>query len=258
MSPVQLPALSHVEIAEKPIISEDDIIKYNAYTHEITLTADSFNRISKLDVPVTGKSFVVCIDKAPIYCGAFWTPISSISFDGVTIWKPLNTQDSKAIKLELGYPSSFFYGGDDPRNNIEIMKTLEEDGKLNTEPSYKIVERFPHSLKGYELYSWQEKGRWHYTLITGTNRHKTVGEIISTINIVSKEGWVQIHVVGVDEIKPVLSRLPRSEDIMWFSKLYIEQSQQDIVFTLPEETTINNIKEHSKQLGLNLQIQPSS
>jgi VCBS repeat-containing protein len=257
ISPAQLPVLSHVEIAEKPIIAKDDIISYNAYTHKITLTTDAFNQISELDVPVTGKSFLVCVDKNLIYHGAFWSPISSLSFDGVTIWKPLNSE-SMVIKLELGYPSPFFYGGDDPRNNIEIMKSLKEDGKLANYLSYETVDKLPHSMKGYELYSWQENGQWHFTLITGTNRLKRHEEIISTINIVSQDGWVTIHVEGVDEISSVLGRLPRSEDILWISKLRIEQSQQDIVITLPKETTMNTIKEYSMQRGLNLQIQPSS
>jgi len=62
-------------ILRAPIIAINDIVIYNANTHEITLTANAFNRISGLEVPVTGKSFVVCVDKNPIYCGAFWTPI---------------------------------------------------------------------------------------------------------------------------------------------------------------------------------------
>ena len=128
--PAQMEALSHVEIADQPIISLTDIITYNAQTHELKLTADAFERISKLDVPVSGKSFVICVDKGPLYWGAFWTPISSLSFDGVTIWKPLNSHELKVITLELGYPSSSFYRGEDPRNNTEALKSLERAGKL--------------------------------------------------------------------------------------------------------------------------------
>jgi len=52
----------------------------------------------------------------------------------------------------------------------------------------------PRSMKGYELYSWQEQGQWHFTLITGTNRNKQLEEIISDGNTVSEDGWVKIHV----------------------------------------------------------------
>ncbi|MFC1803888.1 hypothetical protein ACFL0D_08000 [Thermoproteota archaeon] len=259
ISPVQIPVLSHVDITKQPIININDIILYNANTHEITLTANAFDRISGLEVPVTGKSFVVCIDKNPIYCGAFWTPFSSISFDGVTIWKPLNSQKSKVIRLELGYPSSFFYGGEDPRNNPDIIKSLKQAGKLVTKPSQTAVDKLPNSMKGYEIYSWSENNQWHFTLITGTNRNKTLEEIISTANIISHDGWVHIHVVGVDEIKTVLSRLPHSENILWLSKIRSEQKQQEgIIIKLPEGSTLDTIIEHSEQIGLNLQIQTSS
>ena len=128
--PDQMEALSHVDIADQPIISMGDIITYNAQTHELKLTDTSFERISQLEVPVRGKSFLVCVDKGPIYWGAFWTPISSTSFDGVTIWKTLSSQELKVIALELGYPSSSFYSGEDPRNNAKVMKSLEQAGKL--------------------------------------------------------------------------------------------------------------------------------
>ena len=109
--PAQMPVLSHVDLADTPIIGTNDIISYNAQTHELKLMTEAFERISQLDVPVSGRSFTVCVDKKPVYFGAFWTPISSISFDGVTIWKPLGVHEPYIVTLELGYPSSSFYGG---------------------------------------------------------------------------------------------------------------------------------------------------
>ena len=163
--PAQMPALSHVDIAEQPVIEMNDIIAYNAKTHEITLTANAFDRISGLEVSVRGKSFVVCVDRKLIYWGAFWTPISSISFDGVSIWKPLSSQDLKVIKLELGYPSPSFYGCEDPRNNAEAMESLEQAGKLINMPSATTVDKLSHSMKGYELYSWPADSQWHFTVL---------------------------------------------------------------------------------------------
>ena len=254
--PAQMPALSHIDIAEQPVIAMNDIIAYNAKTHEITLTANAFDRIYSLEVPVRGKSFVVCIDRKPIYWGAFWTPISSISFDGVTIWKPLGSQDPKIIKLELGYPSSSFYEGEDPRNNAEVMKSLEQAGKLTNMPSATIVDELPHSIKGYELYSWPEDSQWHFTLITGTNRNKMLEEIISNVNIVSEDGWVQIQVVGVEAIETVLSRLPQNEYIFWLARLRSEQTPQGGVnITLPPGPTIDTIKEHAERCGLDFLVE---
>ena len=128
--PARMEALSHVEIADRAIISMADIITYNPQTHELKLTDAAFERISRLEVPVGGRSFLVCVDRAPVYWGAFWTPLSSMSFDGVTIWQPLSPWEPGVIKLELGYPSPSFYTGVDPRNNAEVMKSLVQAGKL--------------------------------------------------------------------------------------------------------------------------------
>ena len=254
--PAQMPALSHIDIEEQPIIALSDIITYYAETHEITLTTSAYESISKLEVPVRGRSFVVCVNRKPIYWGAFWTPISSISFDGVTIWKPLSSQEPKVIKLELGYPSSSFYSGEDPRNNTEVMESLEQAGKLTTMPSATTGDKLPHSMKGYELYSWPEDSQWHFTLITGTNRNKTLEEIISNANIISEDGWVQIHVVGVEAIETVLNRLPQNEYIFWLARLREEQTPQGGVnITLPPGPTIDTIKEHAVRSGLDFQIQ---
>ena len=191
--PAHMEAMSHVELADQPVISMKDVITYNAQTHEIKLTASAFERIYGLDVPVRGKSFMVCVDKKPIYWGAFWTPISSMSFDGVTIWIPLGFQEPNVITLELGYPSSTFYAGEDPRNNPEILNSLSEAGKLINEMSISDVNELPHSMKGYELYSWSEDGKWRFTLITGTNRNKTLEEIVSEQDFISENGWINVH-----------------------------------------------------------------
>jgi hypothetical protein len=253
--PAQMEALSQVNIAEQPIITIEDVITYNAQTHELKLTTNAFEHISQLDVPVRGKSFLVCVDKRPIYWGAFWTPISSISFDGVTIWKPLRSKEPNVITLELGYPSTSFYGGDDPRNNEEVMKSLEQAGRLISKLSITTVDRLPHSMKGYELYSWLEDNQWHFTLITGTNRNKTREEIISNNDFISEAGWVQIHVEGVDAIKAALSKLTQNESVSWLAGMRSEPSfQSGVNIILPPGPTIDTIKEYAELCGLNFVV----
>jgi len=255
ISPAQMPALSHIDIVEQPIIAIGDIITYNANTHEVTLTANAFDRISSLEVPVEGRSFVICVDRTPIYWGAFWTPISSMSFDGVTIWKPLSSRDPKVIKLELGYPSSSFYSGEDPRNNVELMKSLEQAGKLINKKSITSLGRLPHSIKGYELYSWLEDSQWHFTLITGTNRNKTLEEITSKEDYISQSGWVKAHVLGVDATKDVLSRLPQSELVFWCDGMHlVHTAETNINIQLPPEQIADAIKEHADRCGLDFVI----
>jgi len=113
----------------------------------------------------------------------------------------------------------------------------------------------PHSMKGYELYSWSANNQWYFTLITGTNRLKSLEEIISNENIVTLDGWVRISAQGVDSIQKVLSGLPQHEEIFWVSKQWLEQAQiQADQITLPPQEIIDVIQEYCKQLGLDLLV----
>jgi len=251
--PAQMEALSHIDIAYEPVISEKDVVAYDAQTHELELTTKGFNRISSLEVPVRGRSFVVCVDRQPIYWGAFWTPISSVSFDGVTIWKPLGSEESSVITLELGYPSASFHSGQDPRNSREVMGSLEQAGKLINQASPLAKDPLSHSFKGYEMYSWMEDGKWHFTLITGTNRTKATVEITSEEDVISETGWVKIHAECVDAIKGVLGRLPQNESVIWCGELHIGQTAETD-FLLPPEEITDLIQEYAKQSGLDFAI----
>jgi len=246
--PAQMEALSHVKLADQPIISVEDVITYNAQTHEIKLTDEAFERIAQLDVSTGGKSFIVCVDKKSIYWGAFWVPWSCTFFVGVTIWLPPILEEPHVIRLEL----SGLYSGEDPRSNPAVIESLEQAGKLINGP-LAAVDELPHSMKGYELYSWLEEGQWHFTLITGTNRIKTIEEITSKEDFISETGWVKIQVVGADAIKDVLSRLPEGESVFWCDELHIGQST-DTDLQLPSEEIADAIQEYANQCGLDFVI----
>ena len=124
-----MPSISHIELPDEPLLSLGDIVSYSGTTHEIELSTQAIERLLKLEVPTNGRVFVVCIDRQPVYWGAFWVPYSSMSFDGVTILKPLSL-DRQTIQLELGYPSSDFFTVDDPRPDPDIMNSLQQSGKL--------------------------------------------------------------------------------------------------------------------------------
>ena len=126
----EIPTMSHLELADEPLISVVDIVSYSASTHEIELTAEAYRRIAALEVPVWGKAFAVCVDGHPVYWGAFWTAISSMSFDGVTILLPIRPEPH-VIQLQLGYPESpELFKGEDPRGNGRILESLKQAGKL--------------------------------------------------------------------------------------------------------------------------------
>jgi len=136
-----------------------------------------------------------------------------------------------------------------------IISIVLVSGILVSSISATSIEKLPRSFKGYELYSWSEDSQWHFTLITGTNRNKTVEEICSGEDVISENGWVRVHVIGVNAIRAVLSKLPRGEEIVWIDSPRSEQTPPgDIEFMFPPEQTIDSVKEHAEQSGLNLQV----
>ena len=126
--------LSQLQVADKPVISEEDIISYDIDTHEIELTLEAYKRLTQLPVDVAGTAFLACVDRQAVYWGAFWTYLSSVSFSGVTIIRPLRIPlegERCLIIISLGYPDNTFYQGEDPRSNLDLMKSLEKAGKLS-------------------------------------------------------------------------------------------------------------------------------
>jgi hypothetical protein len=118
----------------------------------------------------------------------------------------------------------------------------------------------PRSMKGYELYSWQQDGQWHFTLITGTNRNKNIEEIISDINLGdgSDNGWVNIHVTGVAAVKAVLKRIPADEWVLWQAQGFvIPPEEAKAKLALPPEGIVNEIKDYVKQFGYTFNVAES-
>ncbi|MCX8031828.1 MAG: hypothetical protein N3B14_00280 [Thermoleophilia bacterium] len=122
--------INQLEIESEPLISSDDIVSYSKTSHSVELTEEASARLKQIfPIPVGGKPFVVCVGKERIYTGAFWTPLSSQSYDGVVILQPPDTT-ATVIQIALGYPSPDFFRGEDPRGDPRIMKALEEAKKL--------------------------------------------------------------------------------------------------------------------------------
>src|SRR5678816_3504424 len=67
---------------------------------------------------------------------------------------------------------------------------------------------FAASMKGYELYSWQEAGQWKFSLLIGTNREKTLDEIKSDDQVLA----------GVEELTSTLEKIPAGQYITWSSR----------------------------------------
>jgi hypothetical protein len=113
----------------------------------------------------------------------------------------------------------------------------------------------PRSMKGYELYSWQEQGQWHFTLITGTNRNKTLEEITTGEDEVTEDDWIRLHTVGEEALKKLLDRVPEGEFVIWNAGNFVnptDQAMQMLIY--PSHDLINEITAYADQLGLDFMV----
>lgn len=65
------------------------------------------------------------------------------------------------------------------------------------------------SMKGYELYSWKVRGRWHFSLLVGTNRLKNRKEVTQS----------KVRLEGVEALKRKLNLLAKGEQLTWSTDL---------------------------------------
>ena len=95
----------------------------------------------------------------------------------------------------------------------------------------------PHSMKGYELYSWKIRGDWYFALLVGTNRRKTRREVSSP----------KARVRGVEALKRKLDRLAEGEDVIWAGRLAPWAM-------LPPEKIVEEVKNYCGHRGIILRV----
>ena len=78
---------------------------------------------------------------------------------------------------------------------------------------------FGESMKGYELYSWQEGNQWYFSVLVGTNREKTLDEI--------KAAGTALR--GVEALTSALEQMPAGQYITWSAKETLSFPPDDIV-----------------------------
>jgi hypothetical protein len=91
------------------------------------------------------------------------------------------------------------------------------------------------SMKGYELYSWQDGGQWKFSLLVGTNREKTLEEIKSAEVVLS----------SVDALKSKLEEIPAGQYVTW--------SLRDTL-SFPPDDMIKQVEQTCQDEGLILSI----
>jgi len=91
------------------------------------------------------------------------------------------------------------------------------------------------SMKGYELYSWEEDGRWYFSVLVGTNRKKTLEEIQAPEAVLA----------GIEELQAVLEQIPAGESVVWWKR-------DGLAF--PPEEVIARVEDICGRQGLALNI----
>jgi len=91
------------------------------------------------------------------------------------------------------------------------------------------------SMKGYELYSWQDGSQWKFSVLVGTNREKTLDEIKSPDTVL----------LGVEALKSVLEKVPSGQYITWSSRE---------TPSFPPDDIIKQVEQVCKDKGLLLNI----
>jgi hypothetical protein len=98
------------------------------------------------------------------------------------------------------------------------------------------VTTFPHSMKGWELYSWPVGYGWKYSILMGTNRLKSYEEVIGGTVVVT----------GKDSLKSILDRFPEGESITWLGRGWLESCWgsgfNDL--SLPPQNIVDEIRQY--------------
>jgi hypothetical protein len=124
--------LDQLPVAGEALIKTEYLISYDWDNHGMNLSPFAYQQLLAIfsgGMPSSGVPFVIMAYEEPIYAGAFWTLLSSLSFDGVTILQPSDPA-GQTLYITLGYPNEDYFTGEDPRDNPRLQQALEDAGKL--------------------------------------------------------------------------------------------------------------------------------
>lgn len=120
--------LAQVELADEPLLGDQDLIAYERDSHTLRLAPEAARRLENMDLP--GQVFVLTVGGEPLYGGAFMAAYFSRTYDGVVIlWPPMGG-DGTRLHLQLGYPGPDDFAGADPRDDPRLTEALRRAGKL--------------------------------------------------------------------------------------------------------------------------------
>ena len=80
----------------------------------------------------------------------------------------------------------------------------------------------------------------------------TAEEIVTAGYTVNTDGWVNIHVTGLNALEAVLARVSHSDFVSWVSGRPSDGAQFGVTFTLPPSDVVAAIKAYADRYGLKL------
>ncbi len=130
--------LDDLRLQAAPLLTIDDVVAYDWDAHILALTEPAANRLPQR-VETHGTPFVIVVAEQRIYLGAFWTSMSSQSFDHPVIDID-RRHDGPSIPftfaIEPAYPSGpAADADDDPRNDDRLWNALLDADKLDKVPT---------------------------------------------------------------------------------------------------------------------------
>jgi len=114
-------SMQKVKRPRVPLFTADDVFSYVRDRHEIVLHHRAGQRIKDLDVPASGRPFIVYADSRPIYTGVFRNGSSPIGFSGAAIDVSDLKGDFPVLKLEFDQRTST----PDPRHDSRIFEAMQ-------------------------------------------------------------------------------------------------------------------------------------
>ena len=120
-----------------PFVTTASVRTYDWEDHTIDVDKELLPRKWHWLFSVEGRVFLVKVGSEPIYAGALITGFSSSSCSlPVVVWPrwgvEAETEKSVFLRLSLGYPTTDYFEGTDPRSDARILRTLEEAGRIHS------------------------------------------------------------------------------------------------------------------------------
>jgi hypothetical protein len=113
--------------------------------------------------------------------------------------------------------------------------SVTSGGSTTTSWSTAASDLVAGSMKGYELYSWQDGGQWYFSVLIGTNRNKTLDEIRSPGSSFK----------SLDALEAALKTIPAGQWVTWLS---------GNTLAFPPDEVVAQVQQVCKDRGLNLNV----